>query len=199
MGERQIFAFSEKRQNLSMAGQGPGQMYLVQCTRLDPMTYMLFGAHNLLASKSGLECDEWLPITGNLDVLDDIRRLKLLVEGCMLRVFEGMFINMKSQRMSRQSGIYVPPNARQNHAPAYEDELEIDDGRGALLSTAELKDVDELTRGIVQVLDDYAEERRVSQSRRNSRPATPMAPSMWPGSGTSTPRRYDSRPHSPNW
>lgn len=187
-------------------------MYLVGCTRLDPMTYVLFGAYNLVASDNGLECDEWLPIVGNSETLDDIRRLKALMEGCMLRVFEGININMKSQRAHPTPGRYIPPFAR-SARDNYEDESGDEDDQSAKdrpLSSTEIKQLDQFTSGIVRILDRYAEERHVPQSRRNSRPATPtLTPSMasrglppigggggW-RSGTSTPR-YGSRPGTPS-
>ena len=52
-------------------------------TRLDPMTYMLFGAYNLNVTQSGLQCDNWLPVAGNLQALDDIQRLKTLFDGAV--------------------------------------------------------------------------------------------------------------------
>ena len=212
--ERQIYAYWEKRQNLSMGGQGPGQMSLIGTTRLDPMTYVLFGAYNLEATDDGLECDGWLPIIGNLDALDDVRRLKLLMEGCMLRVFEG--INNSHSRGARQRGqppnktnVYVPPALRQNRDNDEDESGDEEDGAGTArgpLSETEMREPGILTQGIVGILDRYADERRQSLSRWSSRPATPtMTPSMasrtlvgsgsW-RSGASTPTRYESRPPS---
>ncbi|KAL5512125.1 hypothetical protein ACEPAG_3646 [Sanghuangporus baumii] len=117
--EKQLFAYSEKRQNLSSVAQGSGQMTLIGTTRFDPMTYVLFGAYNLEASEEGLECDEWLPITANIDALDEVRRLKLLMEGCLLRVFEGINnSNASGVQRRRQTAFasnkYIPPALRQN-------------------------------------------------------------------------------------
>ncbi|EJD03954.1 P-loop containing nucleoside triphosphate hydrolase protein [Fomitiporia mediterranea MF3/22] len=214
--EKQLFAYSEKRQNLSMPGQPPGQMSLVGTTRLDPMTYVLFGAYNIEASDYGLECDEWLPVIGPFDALDDVRRLKRLMEDCMLRVFEG--INNRNWRGARQSkqplqssGKYIPPALRQNRdndedESGDEEEDSVGMSHGPL-SDMEMRELSRFTQVIVNILDRYAEEQRESQSRRNSRPATPtLTPSMssrpLPGSGwrsgASTPLRYDSRPGTPS-
>ena len=88
--EKHIIAYAEKRQNLSAGASANAQKFLVGTTRIDPLTFMLFGAHRLEVTRKGLDCDEWLPIVGDLNVLDDIERLKVMVESCMLRVFEGI-------------------------------------------------------------------------------------------------------------
>lgn len=203
IGEKQIIAFAEKRQNLSMIGSAPGQMYLMGCTRLDPMSYMLFGAYRVEVTATGVECDEWLPIVGNIDALDDVQRLKTLMDSCMLRVFEG--INMSRRQRRDQRGV-VAARARDTE----KDESEDDDDdcilpRDLTLSTTEIKELDYLTRDIVHILDKFSQERLASQSRRNSRPGTPMAsPFLGPirhpanlRSGTSTPYNLYSRPATP--
>lgn len=70
-------------------------------TRLDPMTYMLFGAYEVYATGRGLECDGWLPVTGNLHALDDVQRLKTYLDACMLRVFEGLSKALTRERDTR--------------------------------------------------------------------------------------------------
>lgn len=159
-------------------------MYLVGCTRLDPMTYVLFGAYNLEASNdSGLICDDWIPLRGNSDVLDDIRSLKLLMESCMLRVFEGANSLDGSRRKRMTRGAYVPPFRRQNRdneesesgAEDEDEDLVAERGRNrGPLSQKEIKELDRFTHGIVQVLNRFADERMQSRSRYNSRPATPI-------------------------
>ncbi|KAG8219813.1 hypothetical protein J3R82DRAFT_786 [Butyriboletus roseoflavus] len=196
-GERQLYAYAEKRQNLTIAGQTP-QMYLINTTRLDPMTYLLFGANDIQVAERGLECDEWLPIVGNLDVLDDLQRLKTMMEACMLRVFEGIHVS-KKRTGSHFAGM-----------PAREDEV----GEEMLsedlsLSPRELSDLDSVTRDIVRILNRYSDDRMSIQSAASSRNATPMASpafstSRLPGSrqGYSTPfgmgSAYNSRPGTPS-
>ncbi|TDL28437.1 P-loop containing nucleoside triphosphate hydrolase protein [Rickenella mellea] len=203
-GERQIVAFSEKRRNLSQIGSAPGQLYLVGCTRLDPLSYMLFGAYNIQVTESGLECDEWLPIVGNLDALDNTQRLKVLMEACMLRVFEGINMSRRRGYRERQN---IPMTARARDVEKDESDDEDEDfnlPKDLTLSPSEIKDLDLLTRDIVRILDKYNQERISSQSRRNSRPATPVpSPFLGPSrlkSGNSTPYRlsYDSRPSTPS-
>ena len=196
-GEKQLYAYAEKRQNLTLAGQTP-QMYLINTTRLDPMTYLLFGANDIQVAERGLECDEWLPIVGNLNVLDDMQHLKTMMEACMLRVFEG--IHMSKMR----TGSHLAD------MPAREDEA----GEEMLnedlsLSPRELSDLDSITRDIVQILNRYSNERMSTPSAASSRNATPIASpafstSRLPGSrsGYSTPfgggSAYNSRPGTPS-
>ncbi|TFK41154.1 P-loop containing nucleoside triphosphate hydrolase protein [Crucibulum laeve] len=197
-GEKQLYAYIEKRRNAS--GGGSAQTFLVTTTRLDPMTYMLFGAYNLEVTERGMECDNWLPIVGNLDALDDVQRLKTLMESCMLRVFEGITMGRRHQR--RQP---LPVLPREE-----ESESGDEDDRDYSLSREEVKELDFLTRDVVGILNRYSDERIATQSRSNSRAATPMgtpmsSPSLQsirlPGtskSGYSTPNYYQSRPGTPS-
>ncbi|KAH0838303.1 hypothetical protein J3R83DRAFT_6580 [Lanmaoa asiatica] len=196
-GEKQLYAYAEKRQNLTAVGQTP-QMYLINTTRLDPMTYLLFGANDIQVTERGLECDEWLPIVGNLDVLDDLQHLKTMMEACMLRVFEGTHMS----RMRTGSHLAGMP-AREDEAG--EEMLNED----LSLSPRELSDLDLITRDIVRILNRYSDERMSTQSAASSRNATPMASpafstSRLPGSrsGYSTPfgvgSAYNSRPGTPS-
>ena len=196
-GEKQLYAFAEKRQNVAMGGAN-AQMFLVTTTRLDPLSYMLFGAYNINVTERGLECDGWLPIVGNIDALDDIQRLKTLMDSCMLRVFEG--ITMRRNRQQNLSGL-----SRQEE-PEFGDEAE-DMSKDLTLSQTEIKELDLLTRDIVRILNHYNEERISSHSQQNSRTSTPLGysiPSRLPGlsSGHSTPYGYgspfNSRPSTPS-
>ena len=98
--EKHIVAYAEKRQNMS-SGQN-GEKYLVATTRLDPLTYILFGAYRISVTQRGLECDEWLPVIGRMDVLDDLERLKVMVEDCMLRVFQGIIASRQRKAQSNK-------------------------------------------------------------------------------------------------
>ncbi|KAG6857567.1 hypothetical protein H0H87_000166 [Tephrocybe sp. NHM501043] len=196
-GEKQLFAFTEKRQNIS-TGSSNAQTFLVTTTRLDPMTYMLFGAYKLEVTERGLECDNWLPIVGNLDALDDVQILKTLMEACMLRVFEGITMG----RRHRRGTIQVMPREEAESGDEDED-------RDFSLSRDEVKELDLMTRDVVRILNRYSDERMASQSRQNSRPATPIGspsvqPTRVPGSisGYSTPTfggsAFNSRPGTPS-
>lgn len=171
-------------------------------TRLDPMTYMLFGAYKLEVTERGLECDNWLPIVGNLDALDDIQRLKTLMEGSMLRVFEGIIMGKRHRR-----GQTLPILPREEESESGDEDEDMNDYS---MSREEVKELDLMTRDVVRILNRYSEERAATQSRNNSRPATPMgSPSFQsmrlPGSslsGYSTPNyggsAYNSRPGTPS-
>ncbi|KAL0581610.1 hypothetical protein V5O48_000426 [Marasmius crinis-equi] len=193
---REIFAFSEKRQNVS-SGNANASTFLVNTTRLEPLMYMLFGAHNVEDDEQGLLCDHWINITGNLDALDDVRELKRLIDGCMLRVFEGILMTKRHNRDSL--GV-----------ASREAESEFDDfdtERNVALSPKEMKELDLLSRDLVNILDMYAEDRRQSQSRFPSRPQTPSGGgpgglrSLYPASGYSTPNgmrsQFNSRASTP--
>ncbi|KAF5370240.1 hypothetical protein D9615_010076 [Tricholomella constricta] len=200
-GEKQLFAFAEKRQNIS-TGSSNAQTFLVTTTRLDPMTYMLFGAYKLQVTERGLDCDNWLPIVGNLDALDDIQHLKTLMEACMLRVFEGITMGRRHQRR----GSAMPAMPREGEAESGDEDEEKDYS----LSRDEVKELDLMTRDVVRILNRYSDERMASQSRQNSRPATPMGSPFTqsvrlPGSlsGYSTPTTFggsafNSRPGTPS-
>lgn len=196
-GEKQIYAYAEKRQNLTVAGQTP-QTYLINTTRMDPLTYLLFGANDIQVTERGLECDEWLPIVGNLDVLDDIQHLKTMMEACMLRVFQA--IHMSKTRIGSHLADLSPPEDEAGEETLNED---------LSLSPRELSNLELITRDIVRMLNRYSDERMSMQSAASSRNATPMASpafstSRLPGSrsGYSTPfgvgSAYGSRPGTPS-
>lgn len=205
--EKQIIAFADKRQNIS-AGSAGAQKFLVTTTRLDPLTYILFGAYRIEVTERGLECDEWLPIVGRQDALDDIERLKRLMESCMLRVFEGIIVRRASRHQR-------PAQAFDGREEESEDEDE--DTSQLPLSDAEIKELDLMTRDIVRILNHYSTYRVNTQSRTNSRPGTPLdspnffvkgLPSVGGGSGSrsgfSTPYHHaqglahSSRPSTPS-
>jgi len=198
--EKQIIAFAEKRQNISIATPGTPQKFLVTTTRLDPMSYMLFGAFSIKVTDRGLECDDWLPIVGNMGALDQISLLKDAMDLCMLRVFEGIIM----ARRNRHGQVIVPRHEDR------EDESEDDEDnrrRDHSLTATEIVELDVFTRDIVRILNRYSDERIASQSRSNSRPATPIDSPFFglarlPRSGRSTPQNigstYNSRPGTPS-
>ncbi|KAG6336574.1 hypothetical protein ID866_2512 [Astraeus odoratus] len=201
-GEKQLFAFAEKRQNLTVVGQTP-QTYLINTTRLDPMTYLLFGASDIQVTERGLECDGWLPVVGNLDVLDDIQRLKTLMESCMLRVYEAVLMNQRRRRGQARPETVL---AREEDETG-DDSLSLTD---LTMSSRETADLDMITRDIVRILDRFSEERLASQSQQTSRTATPMAspafsssrlPNLGSRPGYASPygvgSAYNSRPGTP--
>lgn len=140
------------------------------------MTYVLFGAYDVKGTDQGLECDDWLPITGRTTMLHRVKQLKESMDACMLRVFEG--INNANSR---------PRAQLQRSEDAIDDENDdaavYDDIRASPLSSDEVLELDFLTRDIVRVLEQYSEDRMEMQSRRGSRPATPLSLNVSPSSG----------------
>lgn len=168
--------------------------------QLDPLGYMLFGAFNLRVTDNGLECDNWLPIVGNVSALDDVERLKDVLDCSLLRVFEGLGVAISRGR-ERQA---VLPAARRHddeegEGEGDEEAMNLDD---PTLSPAEVVDLDRLTSGVVKVLNmcvsrfpfsficlfaDLFLMRRFAESRGDasrgpSRPETP-AGGNYPGGG----------------
>jgi len=171
------------------------------------MTYMLFGAYNLLVTRRGLECDGWLPVTGNLYALDDVQRLKTLFEKCMLRVFEGVGKSLTAGRDERRrttrshvrvqkgSSRIVDDQDGDGDADERDGESEADDEDGVSqqkstrasgpLSPDEVRELELLTTDVVKVLEAYASEREggsVAVSRPQTRAQTPVNDGGW-GSG----------------
>jgi len=204
--EKQIIAFAEKRQNISVVTNNP-QKFVVTTTRLDPMSYLLFGAYNIQVAGRGLECDEWLPVIGNQAALDQISRLKEAMDLCFLRVYEGIIMAKRNWH----GRIIVPrPEAKEEESDDDgDDETGQARARDLSLSSTEIGEFEDLTRNLVYILNQYSDERIASQSATNSRPATPVdspyfglsrLPSM--RSGTSTPYNigsaFNSRPGTPS-
>lgn len=204
--EKQIIAFADKRQNIS-ASSANTQKFLLTTTRLDPLTYILFGAYHIEVTERGLECDEWLPIVGRQDALDEVERLKRLMDACMLRVFEGIMVGR-----ARRNNRAVPSRIDEREE---ESEDEDEDTRQLPLSDTEIKELDLMTRDIVRILNHYSTYRVATQSRANSTPGTPLdspnffvkgLPSLGGSgsrSGFSTPYNthgsaYSSRPSTPS-
>ena len=182
IAEKALYAFAEK------VGFGENQpVQLRTTTRLDPMTYLLFGAYNVEVTGNGLQCDDWLPIHGNLDALDDLQRLKTLLESCMLRIFEGVGKSLEQARMGRSGQRAQQTQQQKKRIDESEEEnededgLEVEDGdtnEDRSLSRTEIIELDNLTADVVSVLDRYSDERGAGVSRAptapNTRPATPV-------------------------
>lgn len=164
-------------------------------SRIDGLLYMLFGAYNLVVTRRGIESDGWLPITGDLYSLDDIQRLKVLFERCMLRVFEGLGKSLLKGRDDRRRDTRARVDVRKttsridetnddNNEEDMEEEGESDDEglnsyqpdkpsrQSGPLLPEEVKELQHLTTDIVKVLEAYANERE-GGSVAVSRPVTP--------------------------
>ncbi|KAH7105753.1 P-loop containing nucleoside triphosphate hydrolase protein [Auriculariales sp. MPI-PUGE-AT-0066] len=163
-----LFAFAEKRQNLT-TGQDKPQMYLMSTTKLEPLVYVLFGAYEVRAMDSVLECDTWVPLSGYAPLLQEVGRLKANLESCLLRVYEGI-----ANGRARGSNYRPPRFSSQEQEEEWEAE-EDSSTKGGPLSGAELSELTMLGRELGSLLDHYSIDRTTgSNSRRNSRPATPV-------------------------
>lgn len=133
--------------------------FVVTTTQLDPMTYMLFGARKVEVARRGLECDEWLPMIGSKTALDQVSRLKEVMDLCFLRVCEGIVVSQ----------------VRGGEGESGDDGVEQSHERGPPLSSTEIEEFEYFTEGLVRILDRRNEEgpRFAPGSSINSLPVTP--------------------------
>lgn len=151
--QKQLYAFAEKSKTGGLGDKNGGQMFLRGTTRLDPLGYMLFGAFNLRVTETGLECDGWLPIVGNVSALDDVERLKEVLDLSLLRVFEGLGVSIARGRGAIQPMSSQNRGHREDEEGEGEGEEEAIDLSDPTLSTNEIGDLDRLTNGVVKVLN----------------------------------------------
>lgn len=197
--------------------------------QLDPLGYMLFGAYHLSVTNDGLECDGWLPIVASnresVPALDDVGRLKQVLDYSLLRVFEGLGVAINKgrgaqnrngrpqqqqqgqQRIQQQQTPHEVGRGRQFDKDD-EDEAEADeevvDFNDPTLSEKEVKDLDRLTSNVVQLLNNYHGSLGPVGSVPSSRPQTPSmhqgGPSGFGGGGAFARSQggtpYSSRPPS---
>lgn len=177
MGEKEIFAFSEKIRNASGSAGNNASTMLRGCTRLDPLTFMLFGATEVRVLGEGVECDFWLPITGNTDSLDNLEKLRSIMDVIMLRVFEGIGKRRKDASPQTQRGARRVEDVDEYEGIDDEDEdEELGDRTDLSLSPQEIGEFEYMSQGIVHILDGYAQERGwASSSRGSTRPASPAS------------------------
>jgi small subunit ribosomal protein S24e len=128
-----------------------------------------------------------------LDALDDIQRLRIVMDSCFLRVWEGLdHLNRVRTPVQKR-----PPTESRAASPApdeeeeeeeqaeygmYDDELDKmgrgsarqadGDGEGSL-SSDEITELGYLSSDVVRILDAFAEERAPDLSRATTRPSTP--------------------------
>ena len=91
LSDKQLFVFAEKARNVSTPGSRNAQARSYNVLALRRV--------QLVVMDHGLECDVWLPIVGPVDVLDNVQRLKALMDGCLLRVFEGIENRRRNQKL----------------------------------------------------------------------------------------------------
>lgn len=135
-------------------------MTLRSTTRLDPLGYMLFGARQLAVHSRGIECDDWLPIVGNVGALDDVERLKDVLDASLLRVFAGLQAAIVERGTKQKRGWRAPSEVERDDNDEHEDEE--DEDRRMIdqpLSDQEIKELDKLTGDVVDLLNRYMHER----------------------------------------
>lgn len=195
-GEKEIYAFLEKTQNVSQLGSSNSDpmTMLKMVTRLDPLTFMLFGANQIQHARSGVICDDWLPVKGHFQALDDVERLKLIMDASMLRVLEGIGNRRKPQHRQERAGAGAGGDRssgaprenqdwddqvdRNEDAPDNEDDGQAFGDRTDLaLAPREVDEFEQLTKGIVSILGHYSADRLASLdvSRSSTRPGSPNA------------------------
>lgn len=176
MGEKQIFAFSEKIRNVSGSAGNNACTMLKGCTRLDALTFMLFGATEVRVLGEGVECDFWLPITGNTESLDNLEKLRSIMDVVMLRVFEGIGQAGKGRTRKKAEQDETENENENEVGDEDEDDDEWGDRSDLSLSAQEIGEFEYMSQGIVHVLDGYAQERGWdSGSRGPTRPASPAS------------------------
>jgi hypothetical protein len=139
-----------------------------------------------------VEADEWLPITGNLDALDDVQRLRIVMDSCFLRVWEGLDqinrakipVSTKSATQSRAASPTLDDDddEEEREFGVFDEELD-KMGRGSArqgdedfdtaMTTDEVTELGYLSSDVVRILDAFAEERAPDLSRNATRPPTP--------------------------
>jgi small subunit ribosomal protein S24e len=181
---KQVIAYSEKRRNVSVATQGTPATFLISTTRVDPLIYLLFGAYKVERTSRGLMCDDWVHIIGHLDGLEDLYQLKLLFNGVMKRVYQGLIMKGREQRIKVRAQEGVD-----------EREWEDCDERDFSLSKDEMKELNLLSRDLVDIMEVYTQERIAAPSRAISRPPTPSRLTKTAASTQGTP--YASRASTP--
>lgn len=187
LNDASLYAFVEKTRNLAPgAKESSAQIVIRQTTELDPLTYMLFGSHDLGASqeavgKSRLLADSWLSVEGESSALQVVQRLKSYLNTSMLRVFEGLSRSLGQSRESRidrsrnsvdvaEQGSSVIRGDNEDGDDVSDDEKEVEEGDDETdrvvqpLFPAEIKELGFLTTDVVRVLDAYAAERTAART-----------------------------------
>lgn len=164
--EREIIVYAEKVRNTSQCAHVPGNAltFLRVCTRIDPLTFMLFGAKQVLVSSRGLECDGWLPVIGDFDALDGVERIKVLMDACILCVLDRIRSPAFSPLSSTKSSAVLSGLTSDQHGSLAQHVSYDCDNSEAVpltpqpLSLEEVEEFESFSAGIVDLLDHYTAE-----------------------------------------
>lgn len=179
LGDKELFTFAEKSRNVSQVGGGGAMTMLRTVTRLDPLTYMIFGSHQIRGTQDGVICDDWLPMRGFMGALWDVDRLKHVMDASMLRVFEGIgsSLAVPSNQTRSSNGVsdgWDDPGATNDQDNDDDSPQAFGDRSDLTLARREADEFKELIDGIVRILDGYAAERAsIASSRNSTRPSSP--------------------------
>jgi hypothetical protein len=128
-------------------------------------------------------------VTGNLYALDDVERLKVLFDKCMLRVFEGVGKSLTRGRDERRRETRshvrvgkgssridddqdVNADEKDGESEDEDEDVAVKERASGPLSAEEVRELELLTSDVVKVLESYASERE-GGSVAVSRPQTP--------------------------
>ena len=193
--EREILAFGEKSVTVAAGKKASSQQVTLRDTsRLDPLVYVLFGAHQLDVSSDGLRCDSWLPVRGNVSLLEcvgrsrlradrrsDMCRLKDTLNDSLLRVFDGLGASLARRTQSSPGAARRPPVqvSADDDGENADDIAEISLTETETLTATELHELDALTAGVAHLLARYRDARlsRERQMRGTGAVDFPPAPS----------------------
>ncbi|CAH7687129.1 hypothetical protein PPACK8108_LOCUS21869 [Phakopsora pachyrhizi] len=145
--------------------------------------YMTLGAQRLEPCSRGLMCNNWLPIARKEGALNDVMRLKDILDASLLQVFDSLqaqiyakrdlaaYLNqlLKEKMAQRNKNSTRSLFNRQEEEEAdddclpnideVEDELEHKTAiRFITLTIEDIKDLEKLTKGVVSLLNQYTEE-----------------------------------------
>lgn len=116
---------------------------LLDVTRVNPLTYLLFGAHKLDPIPTGIECDEWLPVKGDKDALYQVQVLRERMDRCLLRVFEGLSEAYRRGNVPRLERAKAASYADEGDQDVDEDDdAAFDDESGAVEEESDEDDLD---------------------------------------------------------
>ncbi|TIB77353.1 hypothetical protein E3Q23_01331 [Wallemia mellicola] len=156
---KHIVSFQEKTKNVSNLSAGPPgrepQVMLRMCTKLDLMVYALFGAAEIKQDGDQVIIDDWVVLFGQKKELESLRKLKMMLHSCMLRVFEGVHAGsaLEQAEMYNDEEIYKLDNLL-----VLQSEEEAEQVNEEKLSPKEQVELDLMANNVVFLLNQWAKD-----------------------------------------
>ncbi|TIC05841.1 P-loop containing nucleoside triphosphate hydrolase protein [Wallemia mellicola] len=156
---KHIVSFQEKTKNISNLSAGPPgrepQVMLRMCTKLDLMVYALFGAAEIKQDGDQVIIDDWVVLFGQKKELESLRKLKMMLHSCMLRVFEGVHAGsaLEQAEMYNDEEIYKLDNLL-----VLQSEEEAEQVNEEKLSPKEQVELDLMANNVVFLLNQWAKD-----------------------------------------